>query len=460
MKNLIDEENADVVTVKGKNNFHCVMKHMRETGECVDNYCELTHVDEAPCETGYECEIKSSCTYYEQRNYGRYVQVVITNYAYGLAVLNYMPEAYGLGHFDVIVSDEGHILDQQLEEFIKVKLNYRRVKQLFNLDLPRFDNKDDVPRWKEWVESHEEELEEAGREFYSVSREDMTKAQARRFIAVQHYLAEFRKITTMDYNWVVEADSNGVEFQPVWVREESHKVLFKYSNRHIIMSGTIPSASELGKKVGLKVSDFKFLRLPYTFPPENRPIIFKPRVSLARKVLDENLPTLVTAMDEEFEEWLKLRAVKLLIHSKTYKIGSYIKDFSSFRDIMFTHNTANRLAVLEEFKTTSSPAVLVSPSFDKAVDLPGDQCELIFVPKIPYEYMGTKVMRKRMAQNRRYYIHETLMTLIQMAGRGTRSDVDVCPTIVFDSAGPGFISQARSMIPKGIMEAIQYEEEE
>jgi Rad3-related DNA helicase len=67
-------------------------------------------------------------------------------------------------------------------------------------------------------------------------------------------------------------------------------------------------------------------------------------------------------------------------------------------------------------------------------------------------------MQKRVKQSRSYYAHETLMSIIQMAGRGPRSFADVCPTIIKDSAAPMFFKQVWRMVPPGIKEAIRYKE--
>ena len=48
----------------------------------------------------------------------------MTNYAYGLSMLNYAPETFG--KFDVIVCDEAHGLDGDLENFVKMYLSRRQ----------------------------------------------------------------------------------------------------------------------------------------------------------------------------------------------------------------------------------------------------------------------------------------------------------------------------------------------
>ena len=48
------------------------------------------------------------------------------------------------------------------------------------------------------------------------------------------------------------------------------------------------------------------------------------------------------------------------------------------------HDAAHRVSELERFKATSFPLVMVSPSMDRGVDLPGDLCRFIVVMKMPY----------------------------------------------------------------------------
>ena len=171
------------------------------------------------------------------------------------------------------------------------------------------------------------------------------------------------------------------------------------------------------------------------------------------KNIDLNLPVIVNAIDQLIEQNLDK---KILIHTVNYKIAQYLEKRSKYKEYLFTHNSRNRIWVLERFKQATAPAVLVSPSFDKAVDLPDKECELVIVAKLPYPYLGSKVMQKRLKESRRYYDHETLATLIQMAGRGVRSETDICPTIILDSGASTFLKRCRTqgLIPEGIEKAI------
>ena len=469
LKNLIYED--DIASVRGKNNFHCSYKHPEleedkenyrgergERGErlsssCSEYMCPYTHVNEAPCSSGFKCEVKNrgGCEYFNQLEKAQSSRVVLTNYAYGLSMMNYVPKG-GLGKFDVIIEDEGHVLDEELEKFLLIRLSRRVVVRAFGVRMPFGEH--DLVFWKDWVERYWDVLSEAGRRYHGVKKGEMNKDEVKDFMDVDRYLSWFKKITTLDDNWVVESDERSVSIQPIWVTDDSKDILFDKSSNHIIMSGTIPSPSELGAKVGLGVKDFEFYRLPYTFPVENRPIILKPEVSLKFQNVDVNLPKVVELVDREIEKAL---GKKVLIHTKTYKISKYLAENSEWREYFYTHTTATRNNVLEEFKEASPPAVLCSPSFDKAIDLPGKQCELVVIVKVPYPYLGSKVMQAR-SKNRRYYLHETLMTIIQMAGRGVRSETDVCPTVILDDLGPKFFQQVRKMLPSGIKDAVEIQE--
>ena len=126
-----------IASIRGKNNYHCLHDSpYAKVGPCRDPSCGDTHADEAPCSLSLHCDgdvhltgepcvsavIRSSncpanqpilCPYFSDLHHAISKQVVVTNYAYGLSMLNYAPETFG--KFDVIVCDEAHGLDGDLE---------------------------------------------------------------------------------------------------------------------------------------------------------------------------------------------------------------------------------------------------------------------------------------------------------------------------------------------------------
>lgn len=454
--NMTAKSNA--ISIRGRPNFHCVLKHPKDEDMCEDPDCNLVHVDVAPCSSGYKCDIKQDCPYFMQISAGRGAQTVITNYAYGLSMLNYAPGA--LANFDVIVCDEAHVLDYQLENFIKVEIYRNRFYQLFDRDLPHFE---EVGQWVSWIRSNWNFLLDAGNRFEGLTHLDMSKTEARDKQTFDSYMDGLGEVCQKGGEWVVESTSNKVEFMPIWVNEDSQEVLFDHAKRFILMSGTIPSSEQLAKKIGIRSIEMEFERLPWTFPVENRLIWIGPKwinsggkdsmqVDMSYKHKHESLPSLVDALDELI---ILNHEKKMLVHTVSYDTARYIVEHSRHSEYFFTHTSRDRAFVLEDFKHATAPAILVSPSMDKAVDLPGEECELIIICKVPYPYLGSKVMKSRARQSQSYYLNETLMSLIQMAGRGVRTEEDVCHTIVLDSQIHGFLKKARRLIPAGIQEAIR-----
>tara|TARA_B100000745_G_scaffold177357_1_gene116167 strand:+ start:9137 stop:10741 length:1605 start_codon:yes stop_codon:yes gene_type:complete len=442
-------------SVKGRNNFHCHLDSPISTTECTHSTCFETHVDTAKCsiqgKNKFICPIRSECAYFQQIDDIKQKKVIVTNYAYGLTMLNYNPQA--LGSFDLIVSDEGHVLDEMLEQFIQVKLWDRQMDRLYGLSIPDFGT---VAQWQRWCEENSYAIDKLYDSTHDLNASEMSKEEISLATRAETIKESFESIKSMDVNWVVERLRDSVEFKPVWVTERSDDVLFSHSPKHIVMSGTIPSGEELTKKVGINSKDFSFYRLPYTFPPENRQIILRPTASMSSKNIDMNLPVIREKIDKIIDNNLDK---KILIHTVNYKIARYIEQRSRHSDYLFTHDSKSRTRVLNNFKKATAPAVLISPSFDKAVDLPDKECELIIVAKLPFPYLGSKVMQKRLRESRRYYDHETLATLIQMAGRGVRNENDICPTIILDSSAPSFIQRCGTtgLIPDGIKVAIRRE---
>jgi Rad3-related DNA helicase len=79
--------------------------------------------------------------------------------------------------------------------------------------------------------------------------------------------------------------------------------------------------------------------------------------------------------------------------------------------------------------------VLVAPSMDRGVDLPGELCRVQVVMKLPHPYLGDAQVNARLRETEGgelWYQLETIRTLVQMTGRGVRSAEDWATTYVLD----------------------------
>ena len=100
---------------------------------------------------------------------------------------------------------------------------------------------------------------------------------------------------------------------------------------------------------------------------------------------------------------------------------------------LIDHNTQNRTEQLEAFKDSSKPLVLISPSMNEGVDLPGDLCRFQIMYKLPYPDLADKQIRLRANADGDWYEYKTALSLIQTYGRGMRFEDDYCRTYFIDS---------------------------
>ena len=85
---------------------------------------------------------------------------------------------------------------------------------------------------------------------------------------------------------------------------------------------------------------------------------------------------------------------KGIIHCHSYKVASYIKNNIRNSRILI-HGSDNRDTILEKHKKSRKPTVLISPSMTEGVDLKGELSRFQIICKVPYPYLGDKLIKKR-----------------------------------------------------------------
>ena len=101
------------------------------------------------------------------------------------------------------------------------------------------------------------------------------------------------------------------------------------------------------------------------------------------------------------------------------------------------------------------PTVLLSPSMQEGVDLKGDLSRFQILCKVPYPYLGDKLVKKRMNRWQWWYPLQTAKTIVQSVGRSVRSDTDSAVTYILDSDWERFYSRNKALFPKGFDDCIQ-----
>jgi len=269
-------------------------------------------------------------------------------------------------------------------------------------------------------------------------------------------LSRFMELYSKD-NWVcniIPADGKAgrkIEFKPIDVAPYANEMLFKLGNKIIMMSATILDPDATCELLGIKSDDASFISMPSPFPVKNRPIVICGLGSMSSKEIDSTLPRMAEGVKKILENHPMEKGI---IHCHTFKIAKYLKSNIKTRRFII-HNSHNREEMLKRHKASKNPTVLLSPSMTEGVDLKDDTSRFQVICKVPYPYLGDKLIRKKMNRWKWWYPLNTAKTIMQSVGRSVRSKEDHAVTYILDSDWDKFYRINNHMFPAGFKKCIR-----
>ena len=428
-------------TVKGRSNYFC-----------------LERPNEFPEFTAADCNNQScqGCPYKIAKSAALSSPLAVLNDSY------FLSETNGPGSFSgatLLIIDEVDSLESALMGFIQFTVSQRQIKRL-QLTPPQNPGSFDV--WLPWadkakitvaegIEILSRQLEGSHPSEWSDIEVEMQK-QVARLTSFLNKLNLFTK--EVNDSWVFDfirpADWQ-VIFKPVQVGEYAGRYLWQHGERVLGMSGTIFEPQLLANELGLE--DWDYSRMESPFPVENRPIYFKPVANLTRKHMDQELPKLGIEVKSLLDRYCDSR---ILVHTVSYRIRDYLMgNLPQHR--LITHSTEDRDKKLETFRNSRDPLVMISPSFDRGVDLPQEACRCVIICKVPFMDLSDKQVSKRMISpgGQRWYNVRAAQSVVQMSGRAVRSPTDYCDTFILDKQFGAFRVRVRDILPQWWQAAIK-----
>ena len=415
------EDFSNLCLVKGRGNFRC---RMDLTLPC----------DEGKCIAGTEsCENpKTDCDYYIQKHRALNSNTVISNYHYMFLELNYV------GDFkkrQLLICDEAHNLENVIMSQLKLEFSVSDLSNYLKLDITdgmlyELENGDyDV--WLMFIhEVREKYLTELER------IKDVQKPQLTEKIAfIKREISDCNRfienIAYDPYSWVFDynLDYEILEFKPLKVDNYAKNTLLEYGEVCIFMSATILDWKFFSKCLGIREDEIYAIRRKSPFNLKRNPVISVGEYNLSRKFINENAPKTVEVIKSILE---KHKDDKGIIHTVSTSCKDFLIDNLNDPRLM-EHNTQNRADQLEKFKSSKEPLVLVSPSMNEGVDLPGDLCRFQIIYKLPYPDLGDRQIMMRANADEEWYDYKTSLALVQTYGRGMRFEDDRCMTYFIDS---------------------------
>ncbi|MDD5229693.1 MAG: ATP-dependent DNA helicase [Candidatus Marinimicrobia bacterium] len=470
-------------TIKGRKNFRCLLAPEKfpefsaedcpKRGKEKDSYC------------------KFNCPYLLAKNEALNAEIAVLNESY------YLSEINGPGLFrnaDFVILDEVDSIESTLMNHISIFVSISILKD-FGLQAPQ-----NCDSWKEWIrwwcrtdyqrtivthsmKSNIDMFEENWSDVeikFNKKHLHLNNFNDRLETFMKEILFQLNTLTTnsppKSLEDIIQASTSretpfiiqerkdkkdeitGWELKPVTVSRFAKRKLWCHGIRFLGMSGTILAPSVLARELGINQYDYK--QIPSPFPTKHRPIYYWPVTNMRKTSIDNGiaLPNMLRALGKIINKYPN---TKMLIHAASYLVASAIEYEFGSNPRFITHNTDNRITQLDKFKESPEPLFMVSPSFDRGVDLPDDQCRCVVICKIPYLNLGDKQIAARIKApgGDQWYVFKAIQTVMQMTGRGVRNKFDYCDTYILDAQFNSLLARTRQYIPEWWMESIKRIEE-
>ena len=445
-----------MLSLKSSTNFRC--KYYKGK-DCSQALRELKVTKDAKFRAC--CGHGGGCNYKVAKNKFIDGSLGITNFAYFLAETNYSQQ---LEPRDLLVVDEAHNIETQVSNFVEVAITENFAAKVLKLKVPT--NLTTMKRVVDWVKSAylpelvriRNHMEQQIEKFSLKSRMSDFIILAKRFELIDKHeckVSRFLKVYDSD-NWVMNIGTTDVrgdqrfEFKPIDVAPYTEEYLFKSGKKVLMMSATIVNREAFCEILGIPKDQCEFLSMPSPFPVENRPVFFSPIGSMSMKNIERSLPLMAKAVKAILAEH---KNDKGIIHCHSYKVANYLKkNIRSSR--LLSHDSSNRDKVLFDHMNSKKATVLLSPSMTEGVDLKGDASRFQILCKVPYPYLGDKLVRKRMNKWKWWYPLQTIKTVIQSVGRSIRTKEDQAVTYILDGDWERFYDRNKNLFPDDFKKTI------
>lgn len=233
--------------------------------------------------------------------------------------------------------------------------------------------------------------------------------------------------------------------------------LFSKAEHILMMSATILDFSTFLRNLGIDRSQAECLSVDSEFPVENRPIFYHGIANMSSKTITESLPKIAAEVARLLREY---HDVKGIIHTHTYKISNYLKDYlwnEGLGERILTHSDKKgdrERVIAKHIETAGEPTVIMSPSMTEGLDLKDDLSRFSIICKVPYPYLSPYV-KARTERDRDWYNWCTALAIQQATGRSNRHKDDKARHHILDKGFYSFFNRAEKMFSKYWVDALQ-----
>lgn len=403
------------------------------------------------------------CSYEIARETFIHSDIGITNYAYYITAKAYTNI---LNKRRVLVMDECHDLEDTILNHVEVSVRQDKLETYAPTlnEVPRFGT---LNEFIAWIEGEYLVAAKDRRDTIIMLSEsgDIDERTARQLNAIEQHMLKLKKSVKMIKegvgNWIFWNEYDRKNNQNTAIAKPLEAAPFKEpfeagGEIKVFMSAYPGDKGVFCDAIGLDPRETYWIKVPSSFPPENRKIVLAYAGSMSMR----NYP----ATKEKFIDYVttvlnKHPDEKGIIHCASYKLGSDImeafRNSPHFYRFIYPRNADERANAYRQHRTTDDPMVIISPSFTEGFDFAEDAARWQIIAKVPWPSLGNKQVAEKQKQNRAWYCEKAVKTIIQACGRVCRSATDVGKTYVLDSDFQRLYDQNSYMFPQWFVDAFR-----
>lgn len=452
-----EDSGGKMCQVMSSTNYQCKF-HKRQS--CAESMRQLKLEDDKQSKFARTCMYQ--CTYKLEKQKFMASTESVTNFSYFLAETFY---AGKLVPRSLLVIDEAHNTDTELCGFIEISMSERFAKTALKIEMPDVKTEKQAWRWivdeyEPRLKAHVKHYEEMIEKFNLADKVKNDFANiAKQYEMLDKHICKVHRFMELynEENWIfnlAEGEGRGMrrlEFKPVDVSGYADHILFKNGRRVLMMSATILNKEGFCKTLGITEEECEFISIPSPFPVENHPIYTYPIAKMGAATIDQDLPKLAQAVKAILDQHPNEKGI---IHCHTFKIAKYLQQNVRSNRLLI-HGSEDRIQKLQEHMASSQPTVLLSPSMQEGVDLKDDLSRFQIICKVPYPYLGDKIVKKRMHRWPWWYPLQTAKTIVQSIGRSVRSAEDHAVSYILDADWERFYSRNDELFPVSFRKSLK-----
>lgn len=234
-----------------------------------------------------------------------------------------------------------------------------------------------------------------------------------------------------------------------------NKCIFEPSGHQVLVSATIGDKESYTDNLGISQKENKYVNIPTTFEFDKSPIFVYSGVKMSQYTKEQNLPKISNVVYGICKQFNKFRGI---IQTGSFENAEYVYKNapSDIKPRLLLYKDNADKANMVEWHKVSENTVLIGPTLNEGVDLPGDYCRFIIMMKVPYPNLGDPLVQAKNVLFPRWYNSETSNSIIQGIGRGNRFSSDWCITYMLDGCFQKLYGETKNQYPDFIRNRIRF----